>query len=116
MFVSRKGGSDFFDHAIGEVFLIRITAHVLEWQYRDGRFIGEREGQFFRFCLGGFGAFASFFLHLSDETETLSRQCLDEALFLAGIADQFRAAFRRVVSAASDTIRPFQMALMSRPC
>jgi hypothetical protein len=27
------------------------------------------------------------FPHLSDETEALARQCLDEALFLAGIAD-----------------------------
>jgi hypothetical protein len=87
LFVSRKGGSDFFDHSIGEVFLLRITAHVLEWQHRDGRFVREREGKFFRFCLGDFGAFASFFPHWPYETETLPRQRLDEALLLAGIAD-----------------------------
>jgi hypothetical protein len=28
------------------------------------------------------------FLDCSDETEALARQCLDEALFLAGIADR----------------------------
>ena len=44
LFVSRKGGDDFFDHSIGEVFLLRIASHVLERQHRDGRFVGEREG------------------------------------------------------------------------
>jgi hypothetical protein len=53
---------------------------------------------------------------LSDETKALARQCFDEALFLAGIADRSSAAFRRVVSAASDTMRPFQMALMRSSC
>ena len=42
LLVSGKGGYDFFDHSVGEVFLLRITAHVLEWQNGDGRLVGER--------------------------------------------------------------------------
>ena len=46
------------------------------------------------------------FQHGTDKTKTLARQGLDEALFVAGIADHAPGEFRRVVSAASDTTAP----------
>src|SRR5258708_12311938 len=35
LLVSRKSGNDFFDHSICKVFLLRITAHVLERKNSD---------------------------------------------------------------------------------
>src|SRR5882724_6750775 len=37
-------GDDLLDHAVGEVLLIRIAAHICERQYRNRRLVGEREG------------------------------------------------------------------------
>ena len=39
---TRQGGDDLLDHAVGEIFLLRIAGHVLEWQYRQRRLIGQR--------------------------------------------------------------------------
>src|SRR5205085_7444142 len=35
-------GDDLLDHAVGEIFLLRVTAHILERQYRDRRLVGQR--------------------------------------------------------------------------
>jgi len=35
-----KRGDDFLDHAVGEVILLRVAAHVLEREYRDRRLVG----------------------------------------------------------------------------
>src|SRR5882724_4275163 len=32
---------DLLDHSVGEIFLLRVAAHVLEWQHRDRRLVGE---------------------------------------------------------------------------
>src|SRR5262249_6367351 len=40
---AREGGDDVLDHTIGEVFLLRIAAHVLERQYRDRWFVRQRQ-------------------------------------------------------------------------
>src|SRR4051794_9110082 len=39
----RKRGDDLFDHPVGEIFLFRVAAHVLERQYRYRRLVGQRE-------------------------------------------------------------------------
>src|SRR5665213_1425084 len=35
--------NDILDHTVGEVFLLRISAHVLKGQHRDGRLVGKRK-------------------------------------------------------------------------
>ena len=42
-FEARERGDDVLDHAVGEIFLLGITAHVLERQHGDGWLVGERE-------------------------------------------------------------------------
>jgi hypothetical protein len=42
-FDPRQAGDDVLDHAVGEIFLLRVAAHVLERQYRDRRLVGKRE-------------------------------------------------------------------------
>ena len=39
---ARQRGDDLLDHAVGEIFLLRVAAHVLERQDRDRRLVGER--------------------------------------------------------------------------
>jgi hypothetical protein len=39
----RECRDDFFDHAISEVLLLRIAAHVLEWQHGNRWFVGQCE-------------------------------------------------------------------------
>src|SRR4029077_12294889 len=41
-------GDDLLDHAVGEVFLLRVAAHVLERQDRDRRLVGQRQRRFAR--------------------------------------------------------------------
>src|SRR6516225_5108705 len=36
-------GDDLFDHAVGEVFLFRVAAHIGKGQHRNRRFVGQRE-------------------------------------------------------------------------
>ena len=38
-----EGSDNFFDHPIGEVFLLRVTAHIGERQHCDRRLVGERQ-------------------------------------------------------------------------
>ena len=40
----RERGDDLLDHAVGEIFLLRVAAHVLERQHRDRRLVGQRQG------------------------------------------------------------------------
>jgi hypothetical protein len=39
----RYGGSVILNHAIGEIFLLGITTHILKWQYRDRGLIRQGE-------------------------------------------------------------------------
>jgi len=41
---ARKYRRDFLDHAVGEILLIGIAAHVLEWEDGDRRLVGEGQG------------------------------------------------------------------------
>src|SRR5262249_52898404 len=41
---ARERSDDLLDHAVGEVFLFGVAAHVREWQNRNGRLVGERYG------------------------------------------------------------------------
>src|SRR5690348_2245863 len=41
-FDPRESGNDFLDHAISEIFLLGIAAHVLEWQHRYRRLVWQR--------------------------------------------------------------------------
>ena len=38
-------GDDFLDHAVDEIFLLGIAAHIGEGQHRDRRLVGERQGR-----------------------------------------------------------------------
>ena len=40
---ARQRGDDVLDHAVGEIFLLGIAAHVLERQHRDRRLVGQRQ-------------------------------------------------------------------------
>ena len=42
-FDPRQAGDDVLDHAVGEIFLLRIAAHVLERQHRDRGLVGQGE-------------------------------------------------------------------------
>jgi len=37
---ARERSDDLLDHAVGEILLLRVAAHVLERQHRDGRLVG----------------------------------------------------------------------------
>src|SRR5580700_5685456 len=41
-FDPRQPGDDVFDNAVDEIFLLGITAHVLEWQDLDRGPVGQR--------------------------------------------------------------------------
>ena len=43
----RNRGDDFLDHAIDEIFLLGITAHICEWQHGDRRLVGQGEHRSF---------------------------------------------------------------------
>ena len=45
----RERGDDLLDHAVSEIFLLRIAAHIGEGQHRDRRFVGQGE------CWSAFG-------------------------------------------------------------
>ena len=49
-FDPRQTGDDVLDHAVAEVFLIRIAAHILEWQHGNRRFVGQRRRRSRWFC------------------------------------------------------------------
>src|SRR6266404_6011159 len=38
-----EGGDDLLDHAVGEILLLRVAAHIGEGQYRDRRLVRERQ-------------------------------------------------------------------------
>jgi hypothetical protein len=40
-----EGGNDLLDHAVGEILLLRIAAHIGKRQYRDRRLVGERQSR-----------------------------------------------------------------------
>ena len=40
---ARQRGDDLFHHAVGEILLLRVAAHVLERQDRDRRLVGKRQ-------------------------------------------------------------------------
>src|SRR5229473_4547520 len=87
----RQRHRDVLHDAIGEILMLRIRAQIGEGEDGDRGFIGKRERGFrqFRRIVGDIRTRGPLrFPHLSDETKTLARQCLDEALFLAGIADR----------------------------
>ena len=72
----RKPGGDGFDHAIGQVVLGRVPAHVLERQYRDG-WAAERNGERGAHWRSGGGLRGA---HVPDETEALAGDGADQPL------------------------------------
>jgi hypothetical protein len=40
---AREGRNDLLDHAVGEIFLLGVAAHIGKRQYRDRRLVGERK-------------------------------------------------------------------------
>src|SRR5262244_2828053 len=41
---AREGGDDLLDHAVGEIFLFRVTAEIVERQHRERRLLRARFG------------------------------------------------------------------------
>jgi len=39
---ARECGDDLLDHAVGEIFLLGVAAHILEGQDGDRRLVGQR--------------------------------------------------------------------------
>src|ERR1700749_2972080 len=39
----RQCGDDFVDHAVDEILLLKVAAHILEWQDCDRGFLGQRQ-------------------------------------------------------------------------
>ena len=105
--------NDFFDHAVGEVVLLdlklvkgRTTIEGLSGSGRAG----------FGGCAGA-PAIATLAGLSASRTVATKRKPLRGSVLMRRCSSPespiaFRAAFRRVVSAASDTLRPFQMALI----
>src|ERR1700730_10885715 len=52
---ARERGNDLLYHAIGEILLLRVAAHICERQHRDRRLIGKRQRRLTgrRWALGG---------------------------------------------------------------
>ena len=52
---ARERGDDLLDHAVDEIFLLRVAAHIGEGQHRDRRLVGERQRRWSwrRWALGG---------------------------------------------------------------
>ena len=70
----RKRGDDVLDHAVGEIFLLRVAAHVLERQHGDGGLVGERERR--TWPQADLIASAQRFGHRAEPaTRALARQC-----------------------------------------
>src|SRR5690349_21181967 len=38
-----KRGNDFLDHAVSEIFLLRVATHISKRQHRDRRLVGQRK-------------------------------------------------------------------------
>src|SRR6516162_10208309 len=43
---ARERGDNLLDHTVGEIFLLWVATHVLEWQHRYRRLVWQREGWF----------------------------------------------------------------------
>ena len=54
--IARQRGDDVLDHAVGEIFLLRVAAHIGERQHRDRRLVGQRQRRCERGRLLGGGA------------------------------------------------------------
>ncbi|MNF84439.1 hypothetical protein D3C84_668000 [compost metagenome] len=91
----RQGSDDVLHHAVGEIFLLRVAAQVLEGQDGDRGFVRQHEGfipvgghacvDIVSVRLPGLGGLAC--LDLANEAVTLARHRANQALFLTGIAD-----------------------------
>src|SRR5271165_3879814 len=52
----RESRNDLLDHAVSEIFLFRVAAHIGEGQHRDRWLVGERQNRWYRgrrWALGG---------------------------------------------------------------
>src|SRR5262245_44022109 len=94
----RQGGDDVLSNAFGNIFLIGIVAHVLEWKHRDRRSAAPfervrtaclrddgRRSLALVTWLSRLGAVA---LDVADETKPFAGVGLDERLLLAAVADR----------------------------
>ncbi|MNF62334.1 hypothetical protein D3C84_440130 [compost metagenome] len=96
---TRQGGDDVLHHAVGEIFLLRIAAQVLEGQDGDGGLVRKDERGWRRFLRLNGRVFADAWpvrlsrfadlvdLDFADEAVTLTGDCAHQTLLLAGVAD-----------------------------
>src|SRR5207245_9998953 len=88
---ARQGRDDFLHHAVRKVVLLRIVAHVGEWQDGNRGPVGESQcrPRLLRCGLRCIGRF--WLLYLLDgtyETHTLAGQGADEALVLSAVVNR----------------------------
>ena len=93
-------GDQVLGDAIGKVLLIGIAAHIGERQHRDRGTVGQRQMRILPVCRGiarsgairrrrPVAARRSLVLaDFADEADAFARQCLDQSLLVAGIADR----------------------------
>ena len=88
---------DVLADAVGEILLLRIAAHVGEWKHRDGGTIRQRQRRapllvdVVRRRARGRRRLGAVLLraHRADEAQPLARDCADQPLAFATVADRF---------------------------
>ena len=74
----REAGNDLVDHAVGEVVLLGVSAHVLEWKHGDRRPVWKRQDRRrFRMQHRCVGLLSGHWTHVAVAS---AGQCLDPAL------------------------------------
>ena len=94
-----EAGDQVLGHAVGEVLLIGIAAHVVERQHRDRGAVGQRQSRAsLSTVLPAAGA------DLADKTVAAAVQRLDVARFAGVVPRALRSSWMQVTSAASPTV------------
>ena len=92
---ARKRDYHLLRHAVGEVVLLWVSAHVGERQHGDGGLVRKSQGGLRRLrgnLLARDLARLGLLPHRTDKTDPLARKCLDQTLRLAAVSN--RAAHR----------------------
>ena len=93
---NRQRGNDVLADAVGEILLLRISAHVDEGEHGNGGTVGKWQSRarqlvdFIRLWTGGMCRFGIVWLraHGADKAEALARDGAYQLLVLAAVADR----------------------------
>src|SRR5690348_12615384 len=88
-FDAGQPGDDLFHHAVGEILLFGVAAHVLEWQHGDRRPLGRADAGPTRVNSGPRHRVAWRLLaNRADEADALPRRRADQTLLFAAVTDR----------------------------